>query len=242
MTADDVRRAVTRIAHEIVERNRGLDGVVLVGLQPGGVGWPSGWPRCIAGSSRHAVPSAPSTCRFYRDDIGLRPVVPEAVTDMPRGARRAPPWCSSTTCSTPAAPSGPPSTPSPTTAGPAPCSWPSWSTAATGSCPSGRTTSARTCRPGRDEVVDVDARRRLGRDRATAAAMSRAPALDRGARRRRHRQLLDLTDHMAEISGRPIPKVPALRGKTVVQPVLRGLHPHPAVASRRRPSGCRPTP
>ena len=35
MTADDVQRAVTRIAHEIIERNHGLDGVVLVGLQTG---------------------------------------------------------------------------------------------------------------------------------------------------------------------------------------------------------------
>ena len=42
MTADDVRRAVTRIGHEIVERNRGLDGVVMVGLQKGGVCWPTG--------------------------------------------------------------------------------------------------------------------------------------------------------------------------------------------------------
>ena len=33
---------------------------------------------------------------------------------------------------------------------------------------------------------------------------------------------------MAEVNRRPIPKVPALRGKTVVQPVLRGLDPHPA--------------
>ncbi len=35
--ADDVRRALTRIAHEIIERNQGLEGVVLVGLQRGGV-------------------------------------------------------------------------------------------------------------------------------------------------------------------------------------------------------------
>ena len=35
--ADDVRRALTRIAHEILERNHGLDGVVLVGIQRGGV-------------------------------------------------------------------------------------------------------------------------------------------------------------------------------------------------------------
>ena len=33
----DVHRAITRMAHEIAERNRGLDKVVLVGLQTGGV-------------------------------------------------------------------------------------------------------------------------------------------------------------------------------------------------------------
>ena len=38
MSADDVRRAITRMAHEIAERNRGLHDVVLVGLQTGGVG------------------------------------------------------------------------------------------------------------------------------------------------------------------------------------------------------------
>ena len=34
---DDVRRAVTRMAHEIIERNHGLSGVSLIGLQRGGV-------------------------------------------------------------------------------------------------------------------------------------------------------------------------------------------------------------
>ena len=37
LSADDIRRALTRIAHEIVERNHGTNGVVLVGLQRGGV-------------------------------------------------------------------------------------------------------------------------------------------------------------------------------------------------------------
>ena len=37
LSADDVRRAITRIAHEIVERNHGVEGLVLVGLQRGGV-------------------------------------------------------------------------------------------------------------------------------------------------------------------------------------------------------------
>ena len=37
LTAADVQRALTRMAHEVVERNGGLDDVVLVGLQTGGV-------------------------------------------------------------------------------------------------------------------------------------------------------------------------------------------------------------
>ena len=37
MDADDLRRALTRIAHEIVERNAGVEGLVLVGIRSRGV-------------------------------------------------------------------------------------------------------------------------------------------------------------------------------------------------------------
>ena len=37
MDADDVARATVRIAHEVIERNHGIDDVALVGLQTGGV-------------------------------------------------------------------------------------------------------------------------------------------------------------------------------------------------------------
>jgi pyrimidine operon attenuation protein/uracil phosphoribosyltransferase len=85
MTADDVRRAVTRIAHEIAERNRGLDGVVLVGLQRGGVWLAERLVDVIAGIDPEAdVPCGVLDVSMYRDDIGLRPVVPGAVTRMPR--------------------------------------------------------------------------------------------------------------------------------------------------------------
>jgi len=62
MSADEMQRALWRMAHEIVERNHGVDDVVLVGLQTGG------------GSLDVA---------FHRDDIGLRPVLPEEPTDIP---------------------------------------------------------------------------------------------------------------------------------------------------------------
>ena len=77
MTADDVRRAATRIAHEIVERNRGLDGVVLVGLQRGGVRLATRLIEVIAGiEPGSAVPCGAIDVSLYRDDIGLRPWCP----------------------------------------------------------------------------------------------------------------------------------------------------------------------
>ena len=121
MDADDLRRAVTRIAHEIVERNHGLDDVVLVGLQTGGVPLVGAWPRSSSRIEGVDVPVGTLDVAFYRDDIGLRPVLPEAVTDIPVDLTGTT-WCWSTTCCSPAARCGPRSTRSPTTAGPGRCS------------------------------------------------------------------------------------------------------------------------
>jgi pyrimidine operon attenuation protein/uracil phosphoribosyltransferase len=85
LTADDVRRAVTRISHEIAERNQGLDDVVLVGLQRGGVWLAERLGEVLAGIEPSVtVPFGVLDVSMYRDDIGLRPVVPGAVTRMPR--------------------------------------------------------------------------------------------------------------------------------------------------------------
>ncbi len=81
---DDVRRAVTRMAHEIIERNRGLDGVMLVGLQRGGV-----WLAELLGAEiariDRPVPVGTVDASLHRDDIGLRPVSPGAVSELPDG-------------------------------------------------------------------------------------------------------------------------------------------------------------
>ena len=83
MDAADLRRAVTRIAHEIVERNHGLEGVALVGLQTGGVPLAHRLHEALATiGDAAAVPIGTLDVAFYRDDIGLRPVLPEAVTDI----------------------------------------------------------------------------------------------------------------------------------------------------------------
>ena len=79
---DDVRRAVTRMAHEVIERNRGVDGVVLLGMQRGGV-----WLAQLLGSeiARIAAPVPIGTVdvSLHRDDIGLRPVSPGTSSDVP---------------------------------------------------------------------------------------------------------------------------------------------------------------
>jgi len=83
MDAEDLRRAVTRIAHEITEHNQGLDGVVLVGLQTGGVPLARRLAETLRQIEGVDVPVGAVDVAFYRDDIGLRPVLPEAVTDIP---------------------------------------------------------------------------------------------------------------------------------------------------------------
>jgi pyrimidine operon attenuation protein/uracil phosphoribosyltransferase len=90
MTADDCRRAITRIAHEIVERNHGLAETVLIGLQTGGVPLAHELAEALQRIEPTTGPDDEPTAiqtgsldvAFYRDDIGLRPVLPEAVTDI----------------------------------------------------------------------------------------------------------------------------------------------------------------
>ena len=83
MDAQDLRRALTRIAHEIVERNHGLESLVLIGLQTGGVPLARRLADALARFEGTEVPVGTIDVAFYRDDIGLRPVMPEAVTDIP---------------------------------------------------------------------------------------------------------------------------------------------------------------
>jgi pyrimidine operon attenuation protein/uracil phosphoribosyltransferase len=83
MDAEDLRRAITRIAHEIVERNHGLRDAVLIGLQTGGVPLARRLAEALARIEGTDVPVGTLDVAFYRDDIGLRPVIPEAVTEIP---------------------------------------------------------------------------------------------------------------------------------------------------------------
>jgi pyrimidine operon attenuation protein / uracil phosphoribosyltransferase len=73
MTADDLRRALTRIAHEIVERNRGAEQVVLVGLQRRGVPLAQRIAKAIDTFENVKVPVGVLDINLYRDDLTSHP-------------------------------------------------------------------------------------------------------------------------------------------------------------------------
>jgi pyrimidine operon attenuation protein / uracil phosphoribosyltransferase len=81
--ADTLRRALTRIAHEIVERNQGAAEVVLVGMYTRGVVLARRLAAAIENFEGIAVPVGTLDPSFFRDDIGLRAVRPLGPTEVP---------------------------------------------------------------------------------------------------------------------------------------------------------------
>ena len=83
MSGPDVSRAISRIAHEIVERNQGAQNVVLVGLQRGGT-WIADLlaERITQIEPNLVVPNGSLDVSMHRDDIGLRPIVPGAISEI----------------------------------------------------------------------------------------------------------------------------------------------------------------
>jgi pyrimidine operon attenuation protein/uracil phosphoribosyltransferase len=69
------------MAHEIIERNQGLDGVALIGLQRGGV-WLAESLAAEIARIDHEIPIGSIDASLYRDDIGIRPVSPGSVSDV----------------------------------------------------------------------------------------------------------------------------------------------------------------
>ena len=83
MSGPDVSRAISRIAHEIVERNQGAQNVVLVGLQRGGTWIADLLAERIAQIEPNlVVPNGSLDVSMHRDDIGLRPNVPGAISEI----------------------------------------------------------------------------------------------------------------------------------------------------------------
>src|SRR4026208_2441731 len=73
----DVRRALTRIAHEIVERDKGAGGLALVGIANRGDHLARRLAAEIAPIEGTDAPVGVLDITFYRDDIGLKAEAPE---------------------------------------------------------------------------------------------------------------------------------------------------------------------
>jgi len=72
MTADDIRRALTRLAHELLERNHGAGDVVLLGILAKGAPLAERLARLLRDFERVEVPVGRLDISLYRDDVHQR--------------------------------------------------------------------------------------------------------------------------------------------------------------------------
>jgi pyrimidine operon attenuation protein/uracil phosphoribosyltransferase len=72
MESGDMARAMTRIAHEILERNKGVKDLALVGIRTGGVHLAHRLARRIQDIEGAVVPIGELDITLYRDDLALR--------------------------------------------------------------------------------------------------------------------------------------------------------------------------
>lgn len=86
----DIDRALTRMAHEIIEKNKGIERVCLVGIQRGGVHLAKRLASKIKEIEKKEMPVGSLDIAFYRDDLSIRKEqalvrktdVPFEVTDL----------------------------------------------------------------------------------------------------------------------------------------------------------------
>jgi pyrimidine operon attenuation protein/uracil phosphoribosyltransferase len=82
MTAEEMRRSLARMAHEIVERNKSTENIILVGMRTRGVPLARRLAANIASFEKNPVPVGALDFSLYRDDLDERhPQV--KTTDIP---------------------------------------------------------------------------------------------------------------------------------------------------------------
>ena len=84
MDAQEINRALTRVAHEVIEKNHGITNVALVGIRTGGVYLAKRLAKKLQEIEGTAVPVGELDITLYRDDLNARkehPVLRK--TDIP---------------------------------------------------------------------------------------------------------------------------------------------------------------
>jgi pyrimidine operon attenuation protein/uracil phosphoribosyltransferase len=85
LDARDVSRALTRISHEILERNKGASDLVLLGIPSRGVPLAQRVAEKISAVEGFDVPVGALDVTMYRDDLRLKPARALLHTDIPPG-------------------------------------------------------------------------------------------------------------------------------------------------------------
>jgi pyrimidine operon attenuation protein/uracil phosphoribosyltransferase len=85
LDARDITRALTRISHEILERNKGASDLVLLGIPRRGVPLATRIAERISSVEGYAVPVGSLDITMYRDDLRLKPARTLLHTEIPPG-------------------------------------------------------------------------------------------------------------------------------------------------------------
>jgi pyrimidine operon attenuation protein/uracil phosphoribosyltransferase len=85
LDARDITRALTRISHEILERNKGASDLVLLGIPSRGVPLAHRIAERIASVEGYDVPVGSLDVTMYRDDLRLKPARALMPTSIPSG-------------------------------------------------------------------------------------------------------------------------------------------------------------
>lgn len=81
----DISRALTRIAHEILESNRGASGLVLLGIPTRGVALAQRLGALISSIAETEVPVGSLDVTLFRDDLATQPTRSPQPTEIPVG-------------------------------------------------------------------------------------------------------------------------------------------------------------
>jgi pyrimidine operon attenuation protein/uracil phosphoribosyltransferase len=78
MSASEIERTLVRLAHEVVEKSNGSEGMVMIGIKRRGVPLAERLGKLISGIEKHPIETGVLDIQFYRDDLStadVRPVV-----------------------------------------------------------------------------------------------------------------------------------------------------------------------
>jgi pyrimidine operon attenuation protein/uracil phosphoribosyltransferase len=85
LEAAEIGRALSRIAHEVLERNKGAGGLVLLGIPTRGVHLAHRLAQRLAEIEGTQVPAGALDVTMHRDDLRRQPIRPIAGTELPDG-------------------------------------------------------------------------------------------------------------------------------------------------------------